>query len=104
VANALGVHPIVVVDRLRNDGVLRWRSALAKDALTGHQTGKRRGAALGWPTGVQIVDPYGFGGPACLSLIKHYLCQALTEYTADPGPVSAFRNLCSSQSSLEHCQ
>lgn len=32
VANALGVHPIVVVGRLQNDGALSWRSALAKDA------------------------------------------------------------------------
>jgi HTH-type transcriptional regulator/antitoxin HigA len=34
VADALGVHPIVVVGRLQNDGVLKWRSALTKDAPT----------------------------------------------------------------------
>jgi HTH-type transcriptional regulator/antitoxin HigA len=34
VANVLGVHPIVVVGRLQNDGVLSWRSVLAKDAPT----------------------------------------------------------------------
>ncbi|MFL6118783.1 HigA family addiction module antitoxin [Actinophytocola sp.] len=31
-ANTLGVHPIVIVGRLQNRGVLTWRSALAKDA------------------------------------------------------------------------
>lgn len=34
VAASLGVHPIVVVGRLQNDGVLNWRSLLAKDAPT----------------------------------------------------------------------
>jgi HTH-type transcriptional regulator/antitoxin HigA len=34
VANTWGVHPIVVVRRLQNDGVLSWRSILAKDAPT----------------------------------------------------------------------
>jgi HTH-type transcriptional regulator / antitoxin HigA len=34
VANARGVHPIVIVGRLQNRGVLSWRSALAKDAPT----------------------------------------------------------------------
>ena len=33
-ATSLGVHPIVVVGRLQNDGVLNWRSLLAKDAPT----------------------------------------------------------------------
>jgi HTH-type transcriptional regulator / antitoxin HigA len=33
-ANALGVHPIVIVGRLQNSGVLSWRSALTKDAPT----------------------------------------------------------------------
>ncbi|MGI5506301.1 helix-turn-helix domain-containing protein [Lentzea sp. CA-135723] len=34
VANSFGVHPIVVVGRLQNDGKLNWRSLLAKDAPT----------------------------------------------------------------------
>lgn len=33
-ATSLGVHPIVIVGRLQNDGVLNWRSLLAKDAPT----------------------------------------------------------------------
>jgi HTH-type transcriptional regulator/antitoxin HigA len=33
-ADALGVHPIVIVGRLQNGGMLSWRSALAKDAPT----------------------------------------------------------------------
>ncbi|ROS38496.1 HigA family addiction module antitoxin [Amycolatopsis thermoflava] len=34
VATSLGVHPIVVVGRLQNDGVLNWRTLLAKNAPT----------------------------------------------------------------------
>lgn len=33
-AASLGVHPIVVVGRLQNDGALNWRSLLARDAPT----------------------------------------------------------------------
>jgi addiction module antidote protein, HigA family len=33
-AGAQGVHPVVVVGRLQNDGLLTWRSALARDAPT----------------------------------------------------------------------
>lgn len=33
-ANALGVHPIVIIGRLQKRRVLTWRSALAKDAPT----------------------------------------------------------------------
>ncbi|MEV4320627.1 HigA family addiction module antitoxin [Microbispora rosea] len=33
-ANVLGVHPIVIVGRLQNSGLLSWRSALAKDPPT----------------------------------------------------------------------
>lgn len=41
VANMLGVHPIVVIGRLQNDGLLSWRSALAKNAptITGYLQG-----------------------------------------------------------------
>lgn len=34
VASSLGVHPIIIVGRLQNDGLLNWRSLLAKDAPT----------------------------------------------------------------------
>lgn len=34
VATSLDVHPIVIVGRLQNDGVLNWRSLLAKNAPT----------------------------------------------------------------------
>ncbi|CAJ63628.1 Putative HTH-type transcriptional regulator [Frankia alni ACN14a] len=34
VAKKLGVHPIIIVGRLQNDGLLNWRSALAKNAPT----------------------------------------------------------------------
>jgi HTH-type transcriptional regulator/antitoxin HigA len=34
VASTLGVHPIVIVGRLQKDGLLNWRSLLAKDAPT----------------------------------------------------------------------
>jgi HTH-type transcriptional regulator/antitoxin HigA len=33
-ADLLGVHPIIIVGRLQKDGVLNWRSLLAKDAPT----------------------------------------------------------------------
>lgn len=34
ISGAMRVHPIVVVGRLQNDGLLNWRSLLAKDAPT----------------------------------------------------------------------